>query len=283
MKTLVWASVVPFGLYCAPGGVAAVEVKEDASGRVILSNEAISLAFNLKNGTYAITHKATGQVVIDEAGLSADCWGNAADMHFKWIQEAVKDVFGEGRRLVLEMEHGGTRSVPVYLFSFTLYAHQGAIIMGFGLRNPLKNGVRLFKAVPLAHARLFSGKPLDVPQTLNGAAGADTPRVEAKSVRNCSNSLLLTGTLGGERRSIVWGGLAYKEFGKWVELKTSTLEMWAEDPVGRLVDPGQTYFSEDTFYLDVTQQDPFVALEQYGLAMRAANQARPNVYDFPRL
>ena len=59
--------------------------------------------------------------------------------------------------------------------------------------------------------------------------------------------------------------------------------MWAEDPVGRLVDPGQTYFSEDTFYLDVTQPDPLLLWKIMDLAMRAANHARPNVYDFPTL
>ena len=57
MKTLVLPFIVVVGLYCAPCCAAAVEVKEDASGQVILSNEAISLAFNLTNGTYAITDK----------------------------------------------------------------------------------------------------------------------------------------------------------------------------------------------------------------------------------
>ena len=56
-----------------------------------------------------------------------------------------------------------------------------------------------------------------------------------------------------------------------------------EDPVGRLVDPGQTYWAEDSFYLDVTTADPFLALEKYGRAMRVANQAHPKIYTFPVL
>ena len=44
-----------------------------------------------------------------------------------------------------------------------------------------------------------------------------------------------------------------------------------------------TYLSPDTFYLDVTTPDPFVALERYGRTMRLANNAKPNVYDFPVL
>ncbi len=282
MKTLVLPLVVVIGLYCSPCGAAAVEVKEDASGQIILNNEAISLAFSLTNGTYAITDKADGRVVIDQAGVSGDGWENR-NMRFTWTQEEVNDAFGNGRRLVVAMQHPGRRAVPVYLFSYAVYAGRGAVVMGFGVRNTLKHGVRLMRASPLSHGRLLSGKPLDEPQSLNGAAGADVPRIEPGLNRTCPNSLLLTGKSNGKRQSVVWGGLAYKEFGKWVELQNGALGMRAEDPVGRLVDPGQTYMSEDTFYLEVTQADPFVALEGYGLAMRTANRAHPNVYDFPTL
>ena len=139
------------------------------------------------------------------------------------------------------------------------------------------------KAAPMVHGRLLAGKPLAEPQTLNGAAGADIPRVEKGLSRECPNSLLLTCMADGKRLSLVWGGLANSEFGKWVALRGGKIEMRAEDPVGRLVDPGETYISEDNFYLDVTQPDPFIALETYGLAMRTANNARPNTYDFPTL
>ena len=270
-------------LVCVAGVTATVTVKEDASGHVILANEVISLTFSVLSGTYAITDLTTGLVVVDEAGMSADSWGNADDMHFTWTQEEVKDALGHGRRLVVAMEQPGKRAIPVYLFSFALYEGRGAAVMGFGMRNTMNHGARLMNAAPMEHGRLLAGKPLDMPQTLNGAAGADVPRIEQGMNRACPNSLLLTGTAGGKRRSVVWGGLAYKEFGKWVDLQDGTVGMRAEDPVGRLVDPGQTYFSKDTFYLDVTQPDPFVALEEYGRALRAANHAHPNVYDFPTL
>lgn len=265
------------------GVTAEVEVEEDASGQVILSNDVVSLVFNLTNGTYAITDRVTGRLVVDQAGVSADSWGNADGMHFTWKQEGAKDALGQGRRLVVAMEHPGTRALPVYLFRYTVYEGRGAVVMSFGMRNTMNHGVRLMKVAPLVRGRLLSGNPLDGPQTLNGAAGAEAPHIEAGVNRMSPNSLLLTGTAGGKRFSVVWGGLAYKEYGKWVELQKGAIGMWAEDPVGRLVDPGQTYFSDDTFYLDVTQPDPFVALEEYGLAMRAANHARPNVYDFPTL
>ena len=55
------------------------------------------------------------------------------------------------------------------------------------------------------------------------------------------------------------------------------------DPVGRRVDPGERYLPEDRFYVDFATDDPFQAAEQYGLAVRAAQQATPNPYTFPTI
>jgi len=49
------------------------------------------------------------------------------------------------------------------------------------------------------------------------------------------------------------------------------------------VDESQDFMSGDTFYLDLTGSDPFEALERYGKAMRAANNASPHVYESPIL
>ena len=276
--------VMMLGWASLPAMMAAVELKQDdQSDQVIMSNEIVSIAFNMSNGMYTITDMASGQLIIDLAGVGADSWGNTDGMRFTWKQEEINDALGHGRRLVVEMEQQGNRAIPVYLFSFALYDGRGGVFMGFGMRNTMQQGARLMRVAPMLHGRLLEGKSLIGPQTLNGAAGADIPRVEKGLTRDCPNSLLLTCMADGKRLSLVWGGLANREFGKWVALRDGMIEMRAEDPVGRLVDPGETYFSEDTFYLDVTQPDPFIALETYGLAMRTANNARPNTYDFPTL
>jgi hypothetical protein len=263
---------------------AAAEVKQDdLSDQIILGNELVSIAFDLSNGTYSITDKATGQVMVDQAAMTADSWSNTDGMRFSGKEEEVDDALGKGHRLVVEMEQTGNRAIPVYLFSFTVYDGRGSVVMGFGMRNTMSRGARLMKAAPMVNGRLMAGKTLAVPQTLNGAAGADIPRIEKGLNRACPNSLLLTCMADGKRLSLVWGGLANKEFGKWVALRDGKIDMRAEDPVGRLVDAGEAYMSEDNFYLDVTQPDPFIALETYGLAMREANNARPNTYDFPTL
>lgn len=59
------------------------------------------------------------------------------------------------------------------------------------------------------------------------------------------------------------------------------LHLYAEDPVGKLVLPGQHYQADDWFYLDLFGEDPFQALEDYGRCLRTATAAAPNIYDFP--
>ena len=56
MKSTMSALVCP--LVCAAGAAVAVTVKEDASGHVILANDAVALAFSVSSGTYAITDLA---------------------------------------------------------------------------------------------------------------------------------------------------------------------------------------------------------------------------------
>lgn len=63
--------------------------------------------------------------------------------------------------------------------------------------------------------------------------------------------------------------------------RIAPVRLYAEDPRGKRVDPGQTWLSPDKFYVDLVTRNPFEAAEQYGLAVRAAMRSRPNIYSFP--
>jgi hypothetical protein len=250
-----------------------------------LSNGIVSVAFDTKQGTFSIRDAQTGVVLLTDAtfGLPSGKTGGSAKL---LTVEDVQDRLGTGKRIVLEVVD---RSVLRHydrgprLFSYSLYENHPALVFGFGLKTPNYFSMRLRESVPLASARLFGGQTLTQPVTLNGAAGSERTRVASGLSRSSANSLMLTGLIKGQRRTAVWGGLAYSEFGKYAVLKNGSPGFFAEDPVGRLVDEDQTYLTADTFYLDVHTREPYEALEQYGRAMRRANKARPNVYDFPVL
>jgi hypothetical protein len=52
--------------------------------------------------------------------------------------------------------------------------------------------------------------------------------------------------------------------------------------VGKRVDPGQRYFAEnDRFYVDFSEDNPFLALEAYGQRLKQAQRVQLSTYDFP--
>jgi hypothetical protein len=263
-----------------------------AANIVVLENGKISLSIDLARRKLSVTDAATKEVVLDDAWMAADGWGRdrrtgKPDGLKGWVVdhtlEDVTDAFGKGRRLVVSLSNPKRPATATYLFRYTLYENHSAIVMGFGLKNTRDFGIRLMDTFPMVGANLFPGKPMEQVLTLNGTAGAEAAKVEPGTTRESANSLMLTCLNDGKRRTVVWGGLTNQDFGKWAAVRNGALEFNAKDPVGRLVDVGQTYWAEDTFYLDVTTADPFAALEQYGRTMRLANNANPNVYDFPVL
>ena len=279
-------------LACAQSLVAAVSAEQN--GDVItLANEKVMLTIDVAKRRLSVTDAATKEVVLTNASMAADGWGagnRKPNQPAGWkgwavnpTLERVADAFGPGRRVVVALSNPQRPATPTYLFRYTLYESNSAIFMGFGLQNTRDFGIRLLASAPLVGANLFPGQAVEHVLTLNGSAGAEAAKVQAGTSRESANSLMLTCLKAGQRRTAVWGGLANQDFGKWAAVRDLALELTAKDPVGRLVPAGQTYWAEDTFYLDVTTPDPFVALEQYGRAMRLANHAHPNVYDFPVL
>ena len=79
----------------------------------------------------------------------------------------------------------------------------------------------------------------------------------------------------------VWGPIASNALNSDKADKTIAVDLYATDPVGRLVDAAGVYLPDDKYYVDFTTANPFEALEQYGLSVRAAQNAKPHLYDFP--
>lgn len=271
----------------------AVAVLQDGDASVTLSNDMVTLRIDVQNRVITLSESHTGELLLADGWMAADGWGGELGKTAKkddlknWTisltVEPVGDAFGRGQRAVLAMTEPKRAALPTYLFSYSLYESTGAVFMGFGLRNHTDRDARLMIAAPMIGAKLMPGATCENLLTLNSAAGAEATHVKRGPERTSPNSLMLTFTVQGRRRSVVWGGLCYKEFAKYASINNSGLGFNAQDPVGRLVDAGKTYWADDTFYLDVTTTDPFVALEKYGRAMRLANHAKPNVYDFPVL
>jgi hypothetical protein len=63
--------------------------------------------------------------------------------------------------------------------------------------------------------------------------------------------------------------------------KQFDLQVFADDPVGKRIEPGSRYIPTDRFYLDFITRNPFESLELYGRSVRKAQKIALSMYDFP--
>jgi hypothetical protein len=277
-------------------GSKAESVAVSESGNTLtLSNRFVTLTFDFSKRSYSVSDVVSKEVVLDNAWLSADgfaganiplrnCPASVAEKEIiTYALEPVNDDMGQGMRMVVTVENRAIPATSAYLFAYTLYAEKSMVVMRCGMHNTRDYDLRLMTSSPMTNATLYPGQKFENPQTLNGSAGSEAAKVLPGMKRNSANSLMLTGMVRGKRRTVVWGGLAYRDFAAYATVQDGIMKVESSDPVGRLVKSGETYWAGDTLYLDVATSDPFLALEKYGLALRQANHAHPNVYDFPML
>ncbi len=291
---------------------AAKSAIENKAGCVVLSNGRVTVSFNVTSGTFTI-RDAEGRVRLADASVGATSVKRGAAFTAK--TDEVNDAFGHGARITFTVRddtagarwgfhdagyaHPHSKGAWEPVYTYTLYDDSPALIASFGVNTPVWYRRRLMGATVVRGGKWLGERrsrgdrpttgttgilPVDSFVTINSAAGAEPAHLVPGLSRNSANGILVTGLVDGKRRTLVAGGLQYDAFGKMAELDDGTLTLYAADEVGVLVEPGTNQlFSADTFYIDAVTDDPFASAEAYGRAMRKANGADPNVYDFPLL
>ncbi|MCX6872378.1 MAG: hypothetical protein NTW21_01000 [Verrucomicrobia bacterium] len=257
---------------------------EHAADAATISNGNLRVTFDTTRGTWCADALSDGTKLIAGAVSRVNDWSSAAPGASHQVESLeTRDKLGTGRTLMVRSSVPGQ---PVLHLGITLYEDATCIVLGGGVRNVLNNEIRVMEFSPLSAARLFpDAREMKDPKTLGGVAGSGGNAVQGLTC-NSPNNLLLTFTDGTRRWSMVAGGLTYHDFAKWADIAADaagkpSLTANAKDQVGRRVTPGETYLPDDLFYIDLLTPDPFLALEQYGLAVRERQNARPNIYDFP--
>lgn len=273
------------GLIVHASSVHAVEVIGNQD-LVSIQNEAFCLSYDLKVGTYSGVDIASGRQVFSKARFTVDelDWNQVKGVKREWKVEEIEDAFGKGKKLLLtETPLGGYRLTKTLQIS--VYDGRPFAVLGFSVKNPSAITARIARMGMLDQASFLPKAMLEDLRVLQGGAGAQPNRVQTELWIQAHNNLLVTGKLEGKRQSMVVGGLRYRDFLRKIEFnqRKNALAVTIEDPQGKPIAPGETYEGVDTVYLDFVTRDPFVSLEQYGMAMREANGARPKPYDFPTL
>jgi hypothetical protein len=270
-------------------------------GVVSLENSVVRVKFDLDAGVYSAEDVHSGTVLWQNAAMRLatvafpdDKWRSLAN-HWttndpKTLRRSAEvletaDALGRGKTLKVVTEHPET----TLELSITLYDNRPGIVLGCGCRNRRQRPMMLGEFCPLLGAEVFPGdRRRGEPLTLDGAGGSSDNGVRPGLYRESLDNVLLTYLGDAGRRSIVLGGLTYREWSKTASLSagpngTLLATLSAKDPVGRMLDGGASYPIADRFYLDFQTADPFVALEQYAEAAMTAQPAAPNLYNLPTI
>jgi len=270
------------------------------AGGVRLRNRRCEIVVDLETGTWSGSDRTTDTWAFKDARFRIDRglgqpW-REPKTDITWEQAKVTSSFGKGKELVITFTPREGYD-PVRMLRIRLYSGKPFIEIGWGVRNPFEHPVRVRNVQVLYGGGLFHGQRVARPRVLKSGAGAEPNPVVKGWELEALNGALLTYKDRGVRRSLVGGGLAYSEFERTVEFRDGhrgagrhvrnrgyrNINLSFLDPQGKRIDAGCTYWSADTAYLDIVTADPFEALEAYGEALRAANDAHPNTYDFPTL
>lgn len=276
----------------------AVVVRE--KGNIVLSNAYTAVEFAVANGRFTI-RDAKARICLENAGVGSTSVRRGAV--FKAGTSEVNDMFGHGVRITFTVtddtigarwgfraagyQHPHSQNAWTPVYTYTLYDDSPALVASFGVNTPVWYRRRFMNSTVLRGGNWLGGDATAFSNdvvTVNSAAGAEPAHLVTGLTRCSANGLIVTGIVDGRRRTLVAGGLKYDAFGKFAELIDGALTLYAADEVGVLVDSGTNrLFADDTFYIDAVTEDPFASAEAYGRAMRKANGADPNVYDFPLL
>jgi hypothetical protein len=254
-----------------------------------LQNRRVGVVFDLARGTYDLLDAASGQAVVKGARAEVAQWASDDPAYDRTARTSeVRDELGSGHSLTVECAAAGK---PSLLLEFRIYGEErGYVVLRSGWKNTGAEAFRVKDFRPLAGGAVFPGGGWSDVRTLTSNSGCNQAAVSLSPFARSGNNLLLTLRQDGRRRSLVLGGLKTADFTKWARTRPSgdvsrhaaaSAALEASDPIGKLLEAGEIYLPDDSFYIDFLTPNPFAALEGYGRRLRAATGAKPSPYDFP--
>lgn len=255
-----------------------------AGSEVFLENSCVSLSFDIKSGLYKIRNKINNNVPVRSAWFQAEGLNSKEHAaNLEWNQKDISDVFGKGKSLFVTARYDNYSDV---IWEASLYDKKDFVSFRMGIINDTERPFTLTTWYPLKSDGVLSGMQVNRNFiALNGNSGGNRTYARDTSDLLCFNNIMIRCGDLKDPNIIVAGGLTYDDFEKFCQFRKSadgiSLQIWSEDPAGRLVDPGTSYMPSDRFYFCVINSNPFEAMEKYGLAVRDAQNIKLNYYDFP--
>jgi len=254
------------------------------TGAVTIENKYVSLTFDLGKGVYSVRNIPQNFTAISDAYFQSEgLYSTDTTGIIEWSYQGISDVFGKGGSLRIREKYNHYSDL---VWTATLYDDKDFVVFKMGIINDSEIPFRLSTFYPLKTKGSCKGMGIHKNfAVLNGNSGGNKTYVSESDRTTCFNNVLIRFGDLKDPKIIVAGGLTYNEFEKFCKVFRYTdslgIQLFSEDPVGKLIDPGTIWEGNELFYLCINNSDPFKALEKYGLAVRDAQQIKLNYYDFP--
>ena len=251
---------------------------------VTIENKHVALSFDLNKGDYSVRNIPKKSTTITHAYFQAEGLYSTDTLGtIEWSRKVVQDYMGKGLAIEIRKKFKNYSDV---VWNATLYDEKDYLVFNMGIVNDSKIPFRLSAFYPLKTRNACKGMNIKLNYAvLNGNSGGNKTYVSDTSQVCCFNNVLIRFGNLKDPSIIVAGGISYNEFEKFCKVIRYTdslgIQLFSEDPVGKLVDAGTSYENNERFYLCINNSNPFEALEKYGLALRDAQQIKLNYYDFP--
>jgi hypothetical protein len=260
-----------------------VKVKE-SNKIVTIENYLLKVDYDLSSGTFSVSDKREPQPCITEAFSKVNMLkSNDLFMRHTWRENNFSDDLGSGKVLIINSS-SVSLLFPDIVLQIYIYSDKGYLVFKEGVENNTPYHINITSMHPMI-GKAFEGYDFTGLKILDGNSGGAETRVRTINELSCQNNIMARFGKGKSVKVIVMGGLTYYEFEKYFSISIQQnhllLSMRNSDPVGKRVEAGSKYFSDEKVFLNVTDPDPFDALEEYGLALRASQKINLNIYNFP--
>lgn len=281
MKTIL-CSMICWAVLCFFPSHGAVSVAQQGDW-VTISNEHNTLSFNLGNGLYFIKDAREAKVVDYAWFQMGGRQSKDADGVRTFSSEDIDDELGRGKSLTVRVAYEGYADT---MWRVSMYDGSPYVVFDMGLVNDTGSECRVTAFKPLASRQVYVGQETAKDyKVLDGHGGGARTLVRSVDHAKSFNNMLVRFGETSDPHILVAGGLSYREFEKfvtvWRQADRLVLDLFADDPVGRVVAPGETWMPGEKFYFCVNNDNPFEALELYGRTLQQAQDIRLNYYDYP--
>jgi hypothetical protein len=286
-----------------------------STSRWIFSNGVVTVVVKSSRGIYEIFRNSDQKRIITGAYMKIDQDSTNEPLRKADYQLSDFTKGGEtGKYLLITSSKENGNGLGL---RFGLLPGKEYVVIDGGIMNKGSNSLQIKKFSILSNGLLYGGKKLNPGfRMMDGNGGGEDTRVTESPVLDCRNNFLLTWGKPDAREVLVAGGLTYSEVEKFVhvsplrenlsdfriwenqvaksmsgvskpvnqvqaKVENMMLTLYSEDPVGKRVDPGQSWFPEDAFYVSVGHDNPYEAIEQYGDALKLFQEVDLAYYTFP--